>query len=292
MNSPLRWLHLQIADLISAFLAPLVGALLPAGFNKSIQWRIGRFRWLFPDRSRWIDSAEAACFDQNVALGQHWRWTMLMEACECWRLLIGLKPRLRVKGTWPETPGFLAAGMHYGVGIGALWHLREVGLKPRFVYRAVTAETLPGRPVLYLWYRLRRRLVDRLCPDGPIVIGGARRELEAAVSSGRSTPVVLIDTPTTEPTPWQLELGHCRTGIRSGVFALIADTGCRAAFFNVSTDRETGHSNLEIEMLPASGDRSTLLVKRINEVVRTDPGQWLLWPGMASLSADQNDPSE
>jgi hypothetical protein len=282
MMGVLRWLHCQITDLITAFVLPLFGALLPARLTKSLFWRLAAWPGLFPGRYPSARRSARHFYGRAGELPRTWAWTTLMEAAETWRLKLGLSPRLDVEGSWPDRPGFVAASLHYGIGTGVLWHLREAGLSPRFVFRPVVRGDLPGRPILLAWYRLRTRLIERLCPAGAITTGGARQEIARTLEQGDATPVILFDAPDLEGR-WQLEIGRAHLGLRAGGTRLIEQSGARTVFFHVQVDRQSGRSRLAIEALPGHEGLGAQLAARMQAVIEADPGQWLLWHGIEGL---------
>lgn len=277
------WLHHQFADLLSDFILPGLAALLPPRWMNRLLWHAAGITWLFPDSTRAIESSENACFEEASDLRRRWAWTTLMEAAQAWRLILGLRPRLTLSGQWPEKPGFIAAGMHYGTGICALWHLRHCGLRPRFVFRSVERNDLPGRLVKLAWYRLRTRLIRRLCPDGPITTGGASRRIIQALREDRSTPILLFDTPTREAGDWFMRVGRAEIPLRSGGAKHFSQTSAAVAFFVVTIDPDTGRSELAITRLnPDCGFREQI-IKYMEDAMRNDRGQWLLWHGVEGL---------
>ena len=279
MNDPSPgWLHLQIADTLVCFLLPAIAALLPARIAKSYLWQVARIGWLFADRSARVDRAAEKCFGETGNMQQHWRWATLMEASESWRLMVGISPRLDVDGQWPDEPGFVAAAMHYGSGIVALWHMREAGLQPRLVFRPVTRADMPGRPVLYLWSRLRLGLFFRLCLSRPIQTGGARETVAEAIANRDGSPMLAFDTPTSEPDRWAMNVGHGKVRLREGGLRIIRDTPCRLAACSVTSDRSTGRALLRIRQAEESCDQQQFLLEFMNRTVADDPGQWHLWP--------------
>lgn len=279
----LRWAHHQLADALGDFVLPLLAAMLPRALANRMLWRAAGLRWLFPGIAPTIEASETVCFEAPSGLYRRWAWTTLMEAAQAWRLLLGLRPRLRVDGRWPQAPGFLAAGMHYGSGITALWHLREAGLAPRFVFRPVGRDDLPGRPVKFVWYRLRTRLIERLCPDGPITTGGAGEVIVDSLRRGRATPVLLFDTPSTQPSDWRLRVGHGEIALRAGGARLFSRIRPDVAFFTVTLDRDSGTETLTITRLDPESPLRDQIMARMQARMRAEPGQWLLWRGAAGL---------
>ncbi|HSH27968.1 MAG TPA: hypothetical protein VK972_09435, partial [Wenzhouxiangella sp.] len=261
MKSPLDWIGHQLRDAVTAVAAPLVAALLPARLSKSVLWRVAGISWLFAEHQEAIVRSEQRCFATSGELPRHWAWTNLMDATETWRIAIGLRPRLEIHGQWPKQPGFVAAGIHFGSGIGALWHLREQGLSPRLVYRPVARGDMPGRPVLYLWSRLRVRLMHRLCPAGAIATGGSSQTILQALREKSSTLMLVLDTPGAPDSRWQLTIGQCRVGLRTGGLRLLEEQKPAVTFFHGCFDRNSGLTRLTLRSLSAAESRPAGLLE-------------------------------
>lgn len=277
------WLHHQVADLLTDFFIPGIAAVLPPNWSNRLLRRAAAIQWLFPGAVSAIRDSEAICFNTSLNLPREWAWTTLMEAAQTWRLMLGLNPRLNVTGDWPASPGFIAAGMHYGAGIVALWHLNRSGLRPRFVFRPVASSDLPGRPVKLAWFRLRTRLIISLCPGGPISTGGAGKRILKVLDEGQATPIVLFDTPTNEHTDWCMQVCNAQINLRSGGARLFSGAGSKLVFFVVTINPATGQSHLTIKKLD-SGTTSMDQLKSLMEAeMSRRPGQWLLWHSVQGL---------
>lgn len=277
MRSMLRWIRHQVTDTVTAVLAPLCAALLPARVSKSLLWRLAGWSWLFAEHRSNVEWSERHCFGGATNLLQHWAWTTLMDAMETWRIALGLAPRLDIEGQWPSEPGFVAAGIHFGSGIGALWHLRESGLSPRLVYRPVARGEMPGRPVLYLWARLRVHLMHRLCPAGAISTGGASQKIHDTLREASSTLMLVLDTPGTPDSRWQLDIVDCRVGLRTGGLKLVEQHNPPITFFHGRFDRHSGRTQVTLQQLEETSTHAAGLMKVMQEAIAEDPCQWALW---------------
>ncbi|MDZ7791980.1 MAG: hypothetical protein U5L08_16070 [Xanthomonadales bacterium] len=277
MKLVLRWLRHQVSDAATAVAFPLVGALLPARLSKSMLWRVAGWSWLFAEHRAAIEWSERECFGEPFGLLQHWAWTTLMDAMETWRIAIGLSPRLEIRGEWPAKPGFVAAGVHFGSGIGALWHLRENGLSPRLVYRPVARGDMPGRPILYLWGRLRVHLMQRLCPAGAISTGGASGQIMDALRERTSTLMLVLDTPGAPDSRWHIEVAHCLVGLRTGGLKLIEEQRPAVTFFHGRFDRDSGRTLLTLQSLDDDSINAAGLLEVMKTAIAEDSCQWVLW---------------
>ena len=174
-------------------------------------------------------------------------------------------------------PGFVAAGIHFGSGIGALWHLRERGLSPRLVYRPVAPGDMPGRPILYHWSRLRVRLMHRLCPAGAISTGGASEQILETLRKGDATLMLVLDTPGAPDSRWQLDIGRCRVGLRTGGLKLIEEQAPPVTFFHGRFDRNSGRTRLTLQSLDEASTNASGLLAVMQEAIAEDACQWVLW---------------
>ncbi len=279
----MAWLHHQVADLLTDFVFTPLAAVLPQFLTNRFLWHVAGIEWLFPGTYAAIRHSETICFDSATELPRRWAWTTLMEAAQAWRLMLGLRPRLEVRGNWPDQPGFIAAGMHYGAGICALWHLRESGLQPRFVFRPVAARDLPGRPLKLAWYQLRTRLIRRLCPPGPISTGGAGNRILQVLETGRAAPVVLFDTPMRDNGDWRMRVGKAKIPLRSGGARLFGQMQTDVTFFTVTIEPDTGRLELAITRLESGVSLQDQVLQLMETAMSRDPGQWLLWHGVEGM---------
>lgn len=277
MRSPFNWIGNQLRDAVTAVAAPLTAALLPARVSKSLLWRVAGISWLFAEHREAIEKSEQRFFAASGELPRHWAWTNLMDATETWRIALGLSPRLEIHGQWPEQPGFVAAGIHFGSGIGALWHLREQGLSPRLVYRPISRGDMPGRPVLHLWSRLRIHLMHRLCPAGAIATGGSSEAILEVLREKSSTLMLVLDTPGAPDSRWQLAIGQCRVGLRTGGLRLLEEQAPAVTFFHGCFDRDSGRTRLTLRSLSADESRPARLLEVMQRAIDDDPYQWVLW---------------
>ena len=287
MKSIFRWVRHQISDTMIAVAFPLAGALLPARLSKSILWRVAGWSWLFADQRAAVEWSERHCFGEPVELLQNWAWTNLMDAMETWRIAIGLAPRLDIQGDWPAESGFVAAGIHFGSGIGALWHLRESGLSPRLVYRPVVRGEMSGRPILYLRARLRVHLMHRLCPAGAISTGGSSGQIMDALRERTSTLMLVLDTPGAPDSRWRISIGQCLVGLRTGGLKLIDEQQPPVTFFQGCFDRDSGRTVLTLQSLDNGSNDAAGLLEVMKAAIDKDPRQWVLWQCVRGHCADR-----
>lgn len=274
-----RFLKLIVHDAVGIFGFSLTASLLPT--RLAARWLMfgARFHWGHPDVEEAAGNAHR-CWPGRPFDRRAFRWMMLAEAAAAWRLIFGRRLQVTMNGQWPRSPGFAAIGGHYGTGIAVLWSLREAGLRPRFTLHPPHRGQLRHRPLGYLWSLLRFRLVRDLCPDGPVVTPGAYEALDRILREASSTPVLLLDTPTTSVEPdedrWALDLGHCRLPLRRGAAALVDQHGVDAVMFRARTERPTGR--IEIEVRPVTGALADEWPAAVGRVIEHEPEQWQFWP--------------
>ncbi|MDT8439099.1 MAG: hypothetical protein RQ729_08845 [Wenzhouxiangellaceae bacterium] len=279
MNTP-GWWHCALTDALRWLLLPAVAAVLPARTALTLlRWAAAR-RWLMPEAAA-VEQALAACFPANDPARDEYALTMLIEAMTLWRIRLGLKPRIEVRGKWPEQPGFAAVGGHFGNGIAVLWQLKRAGLKPRFLFRPPGASWKRERPLFWLWARVRYGVVMRLCDAQPLPTGGARDKLAAVLATGEVTPVILLDTPA-EPgrdAP-RLSMGKRDIGLFEGASQVLAEVACPIVLFVPRL--EGANTVLELQLLDSSASSPIeAFAQAFAPELARRPGQWHSWPGIA-----------
>lgn len=274
-----RYFKLLVHDAIGIFGFSLTAAVLPHGL--AARWlRIGAgFHRGHPDINA---AAEAAgrCWPERPFDRRAFRWMTLAEATSAWRLILGRGLKVTLAGRWPQSPGSVAVGGHYGAGIAVLWSLREAGLRPRFALHPPDRMQLRHRPLGYLWSRFRFRLVRKLCPDGLVVTPGAYETLDRVIGEGSATPVLLLDTPARTAAPddarWALALGRCELPLRRGARDLVEKHAADVVFFWARSCPDT--NGVEIEVERASDPLSADWPRRASRIIEQQPEQWQFWP--------------
>src|SRR5699024_11235280 len=136
---------------------------------------------------------------------------------------------------------------------------------------SVDRQDLPGRPIQLAGYRLRTRLIQRLCPDGPITTGGGGRRIVEALHAGRTTPVMLFDTPTPETSDWCLQVCNGELPLRSGGARLLDKAGAALVFFVATIDARTGNPVIEITPLTRHRPVAEQVMPLMEDTRRDDP---------------------
>ena len=207
---------------------------------------------------------------------------------------MGRRLSIEQLGEWPDRPGFIAAGGHYGNGIAVLWSLHQAGLKPRFILRPPEKKLGTHRPPLYLWSLIRFRIIKRLCPDGIVLTDGARAAIENILAQGQTTPVILFDTPAPPGhSDWQLDLGARTVSLYRGAACEVDDKLSRAStevvFFMPDIEPQQYTTRLRIESFDP-GNWKASFSSELVRAIENNPEQWQMWPFIQPhLQAAEND---
>lgn len=282
----IRWLSLQASDFLAFLAIPFLAALLPRWWSNRLLRALSRIPWLYQDRQPDAATAVPIAFPDSdpEPILREWRWINLSEATDGFRILLGIRPPVKVTGQWPETPGFIASSLHMGPGIVGHWHLFRAGLEPRLVYRPVSKAMVRGRPVMGWVYRLRLYLMNWLCNYKAMATGSAYRQLRQLLVEGRTCPLIVPDAPMPahRATHW-MKLGQAWLPTRPGVFRLMAETGRPMVLFIVRVDWESGYRHLEIMPPWDAADAAEQFDQTFRRLTAESPGQWLIWHGMYGL---------
>lgn len=280
----MRFLKLLAHDLFGIWMAAFVAAILPPALGSRLLWQVARLVSFHPDdppsvatyRSCWPERNP----DRNLG-ARELRWAVLMEAAVTWRIWMGRAPAMELDDQWPDTPGFVAVGAHFGAGIVVLWSLRQAGLDPRLIFRPPTRAWLWRRPAGYLWNVLRFRLILRLCPGGCVATGGARPQIEALLRAGDCVPVIHYDTPThSSSNEWTLKVGAQTMRLPTGGRDLVCRAGAHVVVFQPVMGRASG--KVHVRLLHCNpGELAERYPQWTSELIENHPEQWYLWPVIA-----------
>ena len=277
----MRYLRLLIHDFVEIYVIAFLGAVLPAELGAKIIWT-GTRLYRFHPNAKAPQAAIVECWPDSEINVRQLRWNYLFEASTAWRMILGRKLTVSLVGKWPQAPGFIAAGGHYGSGITVLWSLREAGLKPRFLLRPPERNLLWLRPPLWLWTHLRFRLIKRLCPDGVVTTGGSLKTLESIVEQGQTTAVILFDTPAPpDHSDWKLQLGERAISLHTGAARMVDrkmhQRDLKIISFLAETQPRKAVIELHIQKLN-NGDWQKEFVAKTSQAIETAPALWLMWP--------------
>jgi len=293
-----RYLRHLLHDFIEIYIVALVAACLPERLGARVVWAGAGLYRFHPDIHQ-PQAAFTSCWPGRVLNDRELRWNYLIEASTAWRLILRRKLSVEHIGQWPEKPGFIVAGAHYGNGIIMLWSLYAAGLRPRFMLRAPEKKLLRYRPALWPWSLLRFRLIKRLCPDGVVLTGGALNSLQSILEEGQTTPVVLFDTPAPpHHSDWTLDLGQCAVCLYTGAARIIAKhldhRHVPVVYFKPDTRPGQAGSRLHIQCLDAS-QWTHQCCSAISDSINQQPEGWLFWPNIEPhlmAASRKHDPHE
>ncbi len=276
----MRFLRLLAHDLTGIWVAAFLAALLPPSLGTRLLWLVARLVNFHPDDPQSVGTYKSCWPDRSMS-ARELRWAVLMEAAVAWRVWMGRAPVMEMEGQWPDTPGFVAVGAHFGAGIVVLWSLREAGLDPRLIFRPPTRAWLWRRPAGYVWNLLRYRLILRLCPGGCVATGGSRSQIESMLESGDCVPVIHFDTPTqTGSAEWTLQVGARHMRLPTGGRDLVQQAKADVIVFQPIMDLTCG--KVRVRLLSC---RANELAERYSnwtsELIANHPEQWYLWPVIA-----------
>lgn len=192
------------------------------------------------------------------------------------------------KGDWPVGQGpFLAITFHWGSGLWGLRHMQSGGRSCAVLVRDIPSNQFVGRPVLAWYAAFRTRETARAGGGGVIYASSTSLSRIRRQFRGGGNVVALLDVP---PEPGQKSL-MCNFFGRSAVFPrglmhLAVSEKMPVVVYDVSLDRVTGKRVLNIDNLGSIGnekDLLTLLVSRLEAMIRNDPASWHHWPGIQAF---------
>lgn len=201
MNSDFT-LGRQVGDFLTYILLPMVCALLPYRWGQTLLSAVARRAWLLQSRSEL--ALQQACryvlIEDVTTWKRHWRLVEMMEARDLWFFVVGraasISRRIKLHNVPRPMTGLVLLGIHYGPTAIVLKIFQEEGLAPRFVYRGIGPELRRLVPFQWLFSKLNVRYIRQTCQGREIIVPGARRKLQAALTEP-GTPVVLLDAPVT-----------------------------------------------------------------------------------------------
>lgn len=178
---------------------PLIVALLPYRSGLAVARFVSRRLPLYDEAARMGLAAYrsvAACADERTWLAD-FRFSKLIDHADLfWAVTRSesfLLKQLAPSSQALPAQSLLVISFHYGQGLWLMRWLRAQGVRPRFLsvpsVRAGADSTL-----MFLYGRLRIRVVERLAGVAPIFLGGARRSIRDALAAGE-TVYGLVDVP-------------------------------------------------------------------------------------------------
>lgn len=267
-----------LGDFFRYLLVPFLAAIMPRPLSGAWLTLASRWRWLFPERDRSRATIDLCFGSHQVSLDQV-ALTLLNESTTAWKLLIGRRLHVRQHAPWPSNGRFVAAGGHFGSGLCVLWSLKQAGLQPCFVLRRPSREWRSSRPILYYWSVLRFRLIRRICNGGLIVVGGARKKLEAVLDNGSATPVILFDTPAAPGgSEWTLPVGEAAIALHEGAREVVSKSNLDVVLFLPLTNVREVDAEIYIEPLDSCTGLAEEFPKKFGCALSKSPSEWHFWP--------------
>lgn len=183
----------------------------------------------------------------------------------------------------PVTRDALAGGpmlvisFHYGQGLWLMRWLREQGLRPRFLSVPSVREGADST-LMFLYGRLRIRVVERLAGIAPIFVGGARRTIRDALASGE-TVYGLVDVPVPAASASHANAGMFGRPLRfpAGMLESARGANARAAVLTGRLDAR-GERLVDLEHVGEADALSmATLARALERRIADDPAAWHFW---------------
>ncbi len=193
-----------------------------------------------------------------------------------------MRRHLRQTGEFPRHGNFIAIFFHFGTGFFGLKTMTAPGRRARLLLRPIDDVGLSRRPFMRRYAQWRVQVAERVS-GGPIIfLGGARREIEAALAAGEVI-VGSIDIPPTEThslTQVQL-LGH-GTWLPHGLIALATEHDVPLVVYSVGLSADARERLLEVDapIRPAGRPLQVVMQEvaaQLDRRLAQDPAGWHFW---------------
>jgi len=175
-------------------------------------------------------------------------------------------------------PGpLVVVSFHYGQGLWLMRWLRAQGANPRFLSVPSVREGADST-LMFLYGRLRIRVVERLAGIAPIFVGGARRTIGGALRAGE-TVYGLVDVPVQGA---EAIAANCRVFDRPvlfpmGVLESARGTGARAVVLTGRVDPR-GARVVDLDVIgDADAVTMPMLARALEKRLVDDAPAWHLW---------------
>lgn len=288
-------------DFLFLFAVPIISALLP--------WRLG-WRWL----RHWARSESGSLHEASTAalsvakqtlsiaddreFGEKLRLLWLIDCRDLYvSLLLPRRWRLpqyiQMSGQWPQSEGFVAIGFHYGAGHFALRSLARAGCDFTFVSGRWSREDYAAHPVRYWYGKVRSFDIARLGRRSIAYRPGVKQQLNQTLQD-RSIVLGMVDLPP-RLAPRERRtatlLGH-DLSLPVGLISLAREAGALVVPYWVEFDADMYRRRLCIgDPMPADeSDASGNLAHRLDQLIRSAPYAWWLWPEFPGWTAADGAP--
>jgi phosphatidylinositol dimannoside acyltransferase len=232
---------------------------------------------------RWA-CQHTAEFDSRVWL-QRRRLTMLLDHADLYVARFTarrwLARRVRVTGAWPDQtkPG-IAFTFHWGAGMLAQCHLRQLGRTAHMLVNAPIAEQFVGRAVLFRYVRARLRTLSAVLGRPVIDVQSSLRPVLKAVDANELV-LAVIDVPTqagSQGIPVSL-LGQ-QTHAPRALFRLAIERQLPVTVYLTGIDFADGSRTLTLHQLGCFDNADTLaqaVFAYLDDALSKESAAWHLW---------------
>lgn len=278
--------RIVLAGWLGYLVLPFLAFLMPAGLADRFTGWICRRGWLYrTELDLALANAEpVGAVDDPEAWSAMFRRVRFIDAVDVWHGLFSSTRRLNRlverDGVWPAETSFIAVGTHVGPGTLVLRMMREAGVTPQFVFRAIPPEWKRQVPALYAYTALRIRYIRRQCAGREIEVPRQRDRVGAAMEADDAALVLLVDAPGHSTHAHAVSLfGHRLITARRGL-ELAQSKQSRFVFYTLTLDPDTGRRRLELGSPRTFADDAALIAASsdfVTSVVEGAPAQWQLW---------------
>ncbi len=286
-----RWLHrlrTEARDLVELVFVPGLAALLPWSWCFPLYKRLAHWPWLYGAQcvEALLQARRYGCVGDDEA---HWsmerRLVTLLDHADHYlyrtRSRAWMRRHLDVQGGWePGGRPALLWTFHWGMGMWALRHAREHGLRAPMVLAAPSGPDFVGRTVFGCYVRSRMRSVELALGEPVIFVPGGMSGVRDALAQGKQV-IVVMDVP-------QDQVSVTRTtpllGVPVSVPAVLpqvaVDHALPVTVFYMGIDLSTGRRKLRIASLGVHVDAKSLTdaaFEHLDCLLRDTPAAWHLW---------------
>ena len=277
-------LGVEWRDFVELWFWPLLVALLPYRLGVAFARVLARSLSLYEDAAReaivhWRDVAPGG--DERAWLAAY-RFAKLVDHADLFWALTRSEAFLLARFAAARAPDattrpLVLLSFHYGQGLWLMRWLREAGVHPRFLSVPSVREGADST-LMFLYGRVRIRVVERLAGAAPIFLGGARRAIEDALAAGQAV-YALVDVPTRNAAA---QMANCtvlgrRVTLPVGVIeaAKAANAGAAVLTARILPD---GRRAIDLESI---ADAASLSIDRLGAALtrrlESDSAAWHFW---------------
>ena len=282
-------LRVEARDLFEFVLLPGLAAVLPW------RWCFALFKRLAYWPGLYRGQAEAALHNARqwgvvTRKEQDWmaqcRLTMLLDHADHYLInsrsnVPWMRKYLHVQGEWMggEQAGMLWT-FHWGMGMWALRHAREQGMRVQIVLAAPVGPDFAGRHIFGRYIQARMRSVERALESKIIFVPGGMSGIRQALADNRQLAVVM-DVPADQVRHTQLtELLGKSVSVPAVLPCMASQQQIPVTVYYMGIDMETGQRRLTIAPLGVQTDAlalTDLAFSHLDQLLRTESASWHFW---------------